>query len=308
MEVRESEGFVQAPREIEDPFRYGSRWVRVETRKGTELREVPLTLEDLFDPQEGDYVPHTTVHGDLVTSSKEMIRQAFRRRGRTDVLVCDDVKVLWKDPALAKVAPDVAVVPGIPDPERLRSVFDEEKEGTGPVFVLEIVSKATRKFDSEDKPDIYRRAGVAECFVLNPLKSPWKLVGRRLQRGRYRKLRPDKQGRVRSQTLGLYFVIPPEGDRLFLVDVATGEPLRGLAESEEAREAEKRAREAAEEAREAEKQARTAAEEARTAEMQARKDAELRAIREAEARRAAEAEKQELAREIERLRAKLRDG
>jgi Uma2 family endonuclease len=290
MEARESEGsVVQAPREIEDPFRYGSRWVRVKSRKGTELREVPLTVEDLFDPQEGDYVPHTTVHGNLVTASKEMIRQAFRRRGRTDVLVCDDVKMLWKDPALAQVAPDVAVIPGIPDPERLRSVFDEEKEGTGPVFVLEVVSKATRKFDSKDKPDIYRRAGVAECFVLNPLKSPWELVGRRLQRpqggrgermqartGRYRKLRPDKQGRVRAKTLGLYFLIPPAGDRLILVDVATGEPLRGLAESEEAREA-------AEEAREA---------------------AERRAMREAEARRAAEAENLKLAREIEQLRSK----
>ena len=295
MEARESEGFVQAPRKIEDPFRYGSRWVRVKTRKGSELREVPLTYEDLFDPQEGDYVPHTTVHGDLVTSSKEMIRQAFRRRGRTDVLVCDDVKMLWKDPALAQVAPDVAVIPGIPDPERLRSVFEEEKEGKGPAFVLEIVSKATRKFDTEEKPDIYRRAGVEECFVLNPLKSPWEIVGRRLERrtGRYRKIRPDKLGRVCSKTLELDFEIAPEGGRLVLIDLATDEPLRGLAESEEAREA-------AEAAREAEKRARETAEAAREA-------AELRASQEAEARRAAEADKRELAREIERLREKLRE-
>jgi Uma2 family endonuclease len=301
MEARQSEdsAVVQVPREIEDPFRYGSRWVRVKTRKGTQLREVPLTLEDLFDPQEGDYVPHSTVHGDLVSATKERIRQAFRSRGQTDVLVCDDVKMLWKDPSLAQIAPDVAVIPGIADPERLRPVFDEEKEGTGPIFVLEIVSKATRKFDSKDKPKIYRRAGVEECFVLDPLKSPWELAGRRLQRpqgttGRYRKLRPDKQGRVLAKTLGLYFVIPPEGDRLVLVDVATGEPLRGLGESEDAREA-------AESAREAERKAREAAELRERREAQARQAAESRAAD-------VEAENQELARELERLRAKLREG
>jgi len=225
--------------------------------------------------------------------------------------------MIWKNPALAQIAPDVAVIPGIADPDRLRSVFDEEKEGTGPVFVLEIVSKATRKFDSEDKPEIYRRAGVAECFVLNPLKTPWKLVGRRLhsRTGRYRKLRPGKQGRVRSKTLELDFEIAPEGGRLVLVDITTGKPLLRLAESEEAREAaeqaheaEKQAREAAEQAREAAEQARRAAEQAREAAEQAREAAELRASREAEARRAAEAEKQALAREIERLRANRRDS
>ena len=269
MEARDPEGtYSRAPREIEDPFRYGSRWVYVKTGKGKEeLREVPLTLEDLFDPQEGDYVPHSTVHGDLVSASKEMIRQAFRRRGRTDVLVCDDVKMLWKDPSLAQIAPDVAVIPGIADPERYRPVFDEAKEGTGPVFVLEVVSKATRSFDSGDKPTIYRRARVEECFILDPLKSPWELVGRRLapRTGRYRKIRPDREGRVRSQTLGLDFAIAPEGDRLILVDVATGEPLRTLGESESAREAAESAREAA------------------------------------------EAKNRELAQEIERLRAELRD-
>ncbi|MCP4593897.1 MAG: hypothetical protein GY842_24445 [bacterium] len=39
--------------QVEDPFRYGSRWVEVETATGRTIREVPLTLDDLFDPQEG---------------------------------------------------------------------------------------------------------------------------------------------------------------------------------------------------------------------------------------------------------------
>ncbi len=76
---------VRVPREIEHPFRYGSRWVEVETPRGAEFQEVPLTLEDLFDPQEGDHVTHSILHGNIISESKEMIRQAFRSRGRTDV-------------------------------------------------------------------------------------------------------------------------------------------------------------------------------------------------------------------------------
>ncbi len=264
---------VRTPREIEDPFRYGSRWVEAETPRGSRFQEVPLTLEDLFDPQEGDLVTHSILHGDIITAVKEMIRQAFRSRGRTDVLVCDDVKMLWKDPALPRIGPDVAVIPGVEDPTRNRDSFNEAKEGTGPVFVLEVISKSTGDFDYQDKPSIYQQAGVKECFLLDPLKTPWKLLGRRMQPGgQYRKIRADLQGRVRSETLDLYFAIAPEGDRLVLVDVTTGEELRDLGEEVEARQA-----------------------------------AENRAEAEAEARRAVEAEKEELAAELERLRAQIQD-
>ncbi len=260
---------LRVPREIEDPFRYGSRWVGVETPGGKKFQEVPLTLEDLFDPQEDDLVTHGTLHGDIISATKEMIRQAFRSRGRTDVLVCDDVKMLWKDPALPRVGPDIAVIPGIEDPALRRDSFNEKKEGTGPVFVLEVVSKSTRDFDYEDKPPIYRRAKVREYILLDPLTMPWRLLGQRLQpeTGRYRKIRPDKEGRVRSETLGLTFAIAAEGDRLILMDVATGEELRGLGEEVEARQA-----------------------------------AESRAEAEAKARRAAEAENRRLSAELERLR------
>ena len=292
IEARATQGrAVQVPREIEDPFRYGSRWVEVQIPGGTEFQEVPLTLADLFDPQEGDHVAHSILHGDIISESKEMIRQAFRSRERTDVLVCDDVKMLWKDPALPRIAPDVAVIPWVEDPTRNRDSFDEKKEGTGPVFVLEVVSKSTGSFDYKDKPSIYRRAKVKECFLLDPLQKPWKLLGRRLHpgTGRYRKIRADKQGRVRSEMLGLYFAVAPEGDRLVLVDVATGEELRGLGKEVEARRA-------AESRAETEAQARRAAESKAEAEAQARRQ-------EVEARRAAEAENQRLAADIERLRA-----
>ncbi len=265
---------VRTPREVEDPFRYGSRWLEVETSRGTELQEVPLTLDDLFDPQEGDLVTHSILHGDIISTTKEMIRQAFRARGRNDVLVCDDVKMLWKDTDLPQIGPDIAVIPGVEDPTRNRDSFNEREEGSGPVFVLEVISKSTGDFDYNDKPSIYRRAKVTEYFILDPLETPWKLLGWRLylETGRYRKLRADKQGRVRSETLSLFLAVAPEGDRLVLVDVATGEELRDLGEEVEARQA-----------------------------------AESRAEMEAQARQAAEAENRKLAAEVERLRAQLRN-
>ncbi len=289
MEARATGGSIaRVPRETEDPFRYGSRWIEVETPRGKKLQEVPLTLNDLFDPQEGDLVTHSILHGNIISEVKEMIRQAFRSRGRTDVLVCDDVKMLWKDSGLPQIGPDLAVIPGIEDTTLRRDSFNEKKEGTGPIFVLEVISKSTGTFDYKDKPSIYRQAMVKECFLLDPLKTPWKLLGRRLHPGtrHYRKIRADKQGRVRSETLDLYFAIAPEGDRLVLVDVTTGEELRGLGEEVEARQA---------------------AELRATREGEARQTAESKAEAEAEARRAAEAENRKLTEEIERLRAQILD-
>src|SRR4051812_47253843 len=44
----------------DDPFRYGWRYVR---REGSEeLEQVPLTLEDVLHPQEGDVIPERPIH------------------------------------------------------------------------------------------------------------------------------------------------------------------------------------------------------------------------------------------------------
>ena len=47
-------------------MRWGSRFVEVRTRNGPVYREVPLTWEDLFDPQEGDLMVHGTLHGQII--------------------------------------------------------------------------------------------------------------------------------------------------------------------------------------------------------------------------------------------------
>jgi Uma2 family endonuclease len=282
------------PRLAEDPFFYGYRWVRMKTAQGkTVCEQVPLTPEDLLDPQEDDHVSNRFWH-DLITGRLgEILRTLFASRGRDDVVVTGNVKMQWKDPALKRVDPDLAVIPNVRDPNRDFPSFDEAREGTRPVFVLEVLSEATESTDHEKKPAIYQRAGVEEYFILNQMTTPWRLEARRLHpaTGRYRKVRPGERSRVASETLEVLFEVGEDKKSLVLTDLVTGERLRD-------HRGEAEARRAAEERYRAEAEARRAEAEARRAEAEARRAAEERYRAEAEARHTAEEE-------IRRLRALL---
>ncbi len=275
----------------EDPFFYGYRWIRVKTAEGKTVSEqVPLTREDLLDPQEDDHVSNRSWH-DLTTGRLgEILRTLFATRGRDDVLVNANVKMLWQDPGIKRVDPDLAVIPGVDDPTRDFSSFDEAEEGTRPVFVLEVLSEATESTDHGDKPTVYRRAGVEEYFILDQMEMPWTLEVRRLHpaTGRYRKVRLGTSSRVASETLEILFEVGEDGKSLVLTDLRTGERLRD-------HRGETEARLAAEESQRVEAEARRAAEEARRA-------AEERQRAEAEARRAAEEENRRLRALLERQR------
>ncbi len=267
----------------EDDLGYGSRWIEVEIAGRRTFKEVPLTEDDLLDPQEGDQVPQTPDHGNALFEAKESLGCFFANQGQ-DIVVWTDVKMLWKDPTIPQVAPDIAVIPGIKDEKNRRKNFDEKKEGTRPVFVLEILSEATAETDRRKKPSIYHSAKVKEYFLLDPLKEQWKLKGYRLVPGwkKYREIQPDGRGRLLAETLGVRFSIAPPGNDMIAEDAATGEPLRKPIEEWAARKAEA---------------------EARKAEAEARKAAERQASEEAEARQSAETELQKLLAENERLRA-----
>lgn len=225
-----SGSYVRTPREIEvDPKAqiYGSRWVVVEEPgKKPFCREVPLTWDDLFDPQDGDHVSHGSEHADLIFDIRGMLKALFRSRGRNDVLVCDDMKMFWADPSVSRVSPDIAVTFGLDDPERSRDSFNEAKEGTRPSFVLEITSKATAHFDRNDKPDVFRKAKIQEVLLLDRLKTPWRISGYRLDAmGRKRAISKDKQGRVLAKTLDIFFSIAEGGEGVVLTDAQSGKIL-----------------------------------------------------------------------------------
>ncbi len=295
--------------EAEDDF-YGSRWIEVETAEGRTFKEVPLTLEDLLNPQEGDQVTQTPDHGNALSETKESLR-CFLATKDHDFVIWDDVLMKWKDPTIPQAAPDIAVIPGIKEEKNQRSSFDEEQEGTCPIFIMETLSKHTADIDRKEKPLIYHSAKVKEYFLLDPLKEQWELTGYRLVPGwtEYKEIQPDGRGRLLAETLGVRFSIAPAGNDLIAEEAATGEPLRKPIEESMARQAaesraskEAEARQAAESRASEEAEARQAAESRASEEAEARKAAERQASEEAKARQTTEAEPQKLLAEVERLR------
>jgi Uma2 family endonuclease len=268
----------------DDPFLYGwrPRYVRLPSGEIHEER-IPLTAEDLLDPQLGDVVVQGGEHYWLVHQLAGMLKRHFKPR--EDVYVAADMKMFWGIPGLENPAPDIAIIPGVrrkldPQPES----WDVVKEGTRPCFILEVVSSKdskTRHNDYEEKVRIYRRAGIKEYFILDPplqvTRKHFLLTGYRLgEDGLYKKIQPNNQGYLFSETTNLLFRISKDGSKAHVVDASTDNRL--LTEEEALISAEERF------AREAE----------------ARRTAEELAAHEAEARRALEAEIEKLRAELER--------
>ena len=301
------------------------RWVTSpEGRR--ELLELPLTRELFLDPQLGD----TMVQGDWHDITAHEIAGILRNyfRPQPDVRVFHDMKhyLLPRRPA---PAPDVSVVRGL-HPRRRRSTFRVKKEGVLPCLVIEVVSPGAeaRRADLTDKVALYQDAGIPEYLIVdsptNLTGLPFLLLGYRLDgSGRYQPMKPDAEGRLLSETAGIWFQVSPDGERIYLFEYPTGRRLLNLTEQEERanREADKalretkarrtaeekalretEARKAAEEKALREAEARKAAEEKAGREAEARKAAEEKTGREAEARKAAEEEAARLRAELDRLR------
>ncbi|HEX7184711.1 MAG TPA: Uma2 family endonuclease [Thermoanaerobaculia bacterium] len=237
----------------DDPFVFGWRLQCVPLPGGGfEDREIPLTAEALVDPQFGDVLPQSEQHFELLKALFDMLQSRYE--AEPDVLVCSDMKMLWSIPGLEEPAPDVAVIRGVRPGGKKRDSFNVVQEGTRPCLVIEVVSSKTaehRRADYETKVKIYQRAGVPEYLILDPqpfLATPrLRLSGYRLDAtGRYRPIQEDSEGRILSETTGLWFSVAPDGQRLWLVDAATGERFLTLTEEKDRANREAEARQAAE--------------------------------------------------------------
>ena len=69
--------------------------------RGSRLVQVPLTRDDLLDPQEGDMMVHGPLHGLFIRTLADMLDRWFDAE---DVAVFDNVKMLWGIPGVADVA------------------------------------------------------------------------------------------------------------------------------------------------------------------------------------------------------------
>jgi hypothetical protein len=167
------------------------------------------------------------------------------------------------------------------------------------------LSSRIRRIDVEDKVEHYGRAGIAEYLIVDSKRRDrrFRLLGYRLDgSGWYQPIEPDAEGRLLSETTGLWFQASPDGGRVLISEYPSGRPL--LTREEEVilrKAAEERAWIEAEAHKAAEERARIEAEARRVAEERAWR-AEERVRREAEAREAAEGKVARLQAELDRLR------
>ncbi len=230
---------------------------------------------------------HAQVMYDLIFGLREWYEQV------SDVWVAGNLFLYYeKGDTSARVAPDLLLAKGVRKWDRPNYRVWEEGP---PVLVVEVTSKKTRRKDQDVKKPLYERLGVKECVLFDPFAEYLRpsLQGFRLMRGSYQPIPLEADGSLRSKTTGLW--LKREGQRLRLVDVATGERLLWREELNAARaEAEARGAEAA--------TARQAAEARAAEQAAARQAAEVRAAEEAAARQAAEERIRALEAELKRLR------
>ena len=189
-----------------------------------------------------------------------------RYRHRLDAFVGGDLLMYYErgNPA-RRVAPDVFVIFGVPDHDRMSYKLWEE--GKVPDFVLEVASESTWREDVGRKRRLYAGLGVQEYWLFDPqaefLSPP--LQGLALRNGEYVELPERTESGVRvlhSRVLGLD--LRAEGGALRFRDPATGEDLRTLEEETAARQQMEAANRSAQ-ARNAELEARVRALEAQLA-------------------------------------------
>jgi Uma2 family endonuclease len=181
-----------------DPFRYGWRYLQRERDDGTlEIEQVPLTLEDVLHPQEGDQVTHSEAHQRRCVYLYDVLRA--RLAGDPTAAVLQDVRVAWDVPELGAHGPDIAVVLGV----RARknwSTFDVAVEGVRPALIVEVTSPETASIDRSTKLEEYDLAGVPLYVIIDavlPRRQPIpRLLGYRQSPAGYQVLPPDERGRL----------------------------------------------------------------------------------------------------------------
>ena len=294
----------------------------VERADGTvEEQQLPLTMELLLHPREGDKMTQSDFHSLLLSSLLERIRCL-----EPGVAVFTDLLFCWDRPGLPDAAPDVAVVAGLSGTRieitnQVQGKFDVASFGRRPHLMIEVVSprhKRLREKDLKHNVKDYARAGVREYLIVNPGRmysmAPLQLLGYRLEDGsEYTEIEPDEQGRILSETTGLLFGSDPDRRWIEIFDAATGER---VLDAQEARErAQQEAARAEQEAARAEQQTARAEQEAARAKQQtARAEQEAaratqqtaRAEQEAASRKAAEARAQAAEEKLAKLEARMR--
>lgn len=251
---------VAAPRETESPteservddFLYGWRYVEQRLPDGsTRFEQIPLTLEDVLHPQEGDQVTHSDLHQRICIYLFNVFRGLLA--ALPSAVVLHDVRVAWDVPGLKGHGPDLAVIFDVRERKNW-STFDVAQEGVRPALIVEVTSPETRSLDLTTKLEEYDLAGVPLYVIVDLVHRKGQIVPRLLGYRQtpmvYEVLPPDDRGRLWLDPLNVWLAV--EEQHIVCYDAA-GRPLgdylelqAALAAEIEARAADVAARAAAE--------------------------------------------------------------
>jgi colicin import membrane protein len=219
---RRAETMRSSVAEEDDPFRYGWRYRRRTQPDGTEvIEEVPLTLEDLLYPEEGDFVVQEPWHTQDFAYCYSTLTAWYE--GQADVVVLGDCRADWGVEGVRPLGPDIVVFFEVRQWLR-QGTFHLAEEGGSPVLVVEIASPSTRRHDLGIKRDLYYRVGVHKYVIVDrgpEGAQPPRLLGYQRSPTGWVPLQPDAQGRLALAPVGLLLGV--EDQRPWLYDARTGE-------------------------------------------------------------------------------------
>ena len=180
----------------EDPFRYGWRYVPCPTPDAPHhLEQVPLTLEDVLHPEEGDQVLCNYDHQRRVRYLADVF--LTRVADHPDAVVLSDARIAWDVPGLKAHGPDVMVIFGV-QVIRNWSMFDGAVERVRPTLIVEVTSPEAHALDLEVKTAHYALAGVPLYVIVDAYEQRGealvRVLGYDLADATYRRLVPNEQG------------------------------------------------------------------------------------------------------------------
>lgn len=177
--------------------------------------------DDIYPDSDGKPMAETGIHVTSILWLYAMLRHHFR--ARDDIYVAANMFLYYVEGQPKKRrAPDIMVAKGVQNSREERRSFKTWVEGVVPSCIIELTSKKTTNEDLKQKKPVYRKIGVREYFMFDPLYDylPRQLIGYRLIGNKYERIKPADDGSFLSNELGLRLC--PEGTKLGLYDRKTG--------------------------------------------------------------------------------------
>jgi Uma2 family endonuclease len=184
--------------DADDPFRYGWRWVPNDPIDGRhKLRQIPLTLEDVLHPEEGDELMYSEAHGRHRIHLYNVLSACTKDVAGAVVLTA--MRIAWDVPGLKAHGPDLMVIFGVGERKNW-TTFDVAEEGVRPILIIEVVSPEYAGLDRSTKLEHYDRAGVPFYLILDTLQQDGhetlRLLAYHRPAGSYTPLPTDERGRI----------------------------------------------------------------------------------------------------------------